>query len=431
MKKALLALVAAFGISAVSAQNYVHRVVVLNEGYFDYFGSNTQIVPVTVGVYNPATKNYSVIDTIENARFGSDVKIYGNKIYVAADSLLLAYDKDTYALLQSTVVKGVRKMAFWNNRVLVTRGDVTKFNSYFQIYDTTSLVFVSEIDTISGPKYASEGVAVVGDSAYVAINNGYDWGNEVGKIGSINLSNQSYFAETDLGVDGKNPDNLMVDNGKLYTLNNKDFATPASISSFDISSKLVSTKNLPITGGCGTSAFAVKYVYYQEFGSTTTPRFDVTTETVVDTIASDKSFYGLIEDKINSQMYATTTDFFSFGKMYMMSYNGVISDSVDVGVSPGNIALDIRSVVGISENSNDINSITVSPNPTKDKFQVLGLKSKVEKVEVYNLIGEKIQTVIPNEVRNLSIDLTSQPNGIYFLNCISGGESKTIKIVKQ
>ncbi len=38
---------------AASAQQYVHQVVVLSEGYFD-FGTQTQVMPVTLYSYDPA-----------------------------------------------------------------------------------------------------------------------------------------------------------------------------------------------------------------------------------------------------------------------------------------------------------------------------------------------------------------------------------------
>src|SRR5438105_2629925 len=59
-----------------SAQPYVHQVIFLNEGHYDYT-NQVQTVPVTIGVYSPVTKIYSVVDTIPNARFGSDVIVDG------------------------------------------------------------------------------------------------------------------------------------------------------------------------------------------------------------------------------------------------------------------------------------------------------------------------------------------------------------------
>ena len=56
------------------AQDYVHQVLVLNEGYFDYT-LNQSIEPVTIGSYNPVTQNYTTIDTLHDSRFASDLAV--------------------------------------------------------------------------------------------------------------------------------------------------------------------------------------------------------------------------------------------------------------------------------------------------------------------------------------------------------------------
>src|SRR6187402_2066578 len=80
------------------ATDYVHRVIILNEGYND-FNTGNQIVPVTLATYDPATKAYAVFDTIEDARFATEALVDGDFIYVAADSFLLKYDRNTLELI--------------------------------------------------------------------------------------------------------------------------------------------------------------------------------------------------------------------------------------------------------------------------------------------------------------------------------------------
>ena len=57
-------------------QSYVDRVIVFNEGYFDYT-ANQIVVPPTIGFYDPVTQVYSVIDTLFGARFASDIILSG------------------------------------------------------------------------------------------------------------------------------------------------------------------------------------------------------------------------------------------------------------------------------------------------------------------------------------------------------------------
>ncbi|MCH8904416.1 MAG: hypothetical protein IIA45_10935 [Bacteroidetes bacterium] len=167
------------------AKVYLHQVIVLNEGRYDY-AADTQAVAVTIGTYDPVTGIYSDFDTITEARFASDVQIHGDFIYVAADTLLIKYDKYSLERVATQTVKGIRKIALWNNLVLVSRGEfLATFNAYFQVFNQSDLSFIYEIDTVMGPKYASGGIAVIGDTAYVAVNNGFDWGNYVGYWGRL------------------------------------------------------------------------------------------------------------------------------------------------------------------------------------------------------------------------------------------------------
>src|SRR3954465_11424983 len=103
IKQLLLVLALPGGAQVCFAQNYVHRVIILNEGHYDYVNS-VQTVPVTLGVYNPATGIYNQVAVINNARFASNVITDGNSIYAAADSFLIRYDINTYQVLATATL---------------------------------------------------------------------------------------------------------------------------------------------------------------------------------------------------------------------------------------------------------------------------------------------------------------------------------------
>ena len=168
-----------FQMFFLQAQEYVHQVLVLNEGYYDY--TSQQIVePVTVGTYNPDTELYTEVITIDSARFASDIIIDDNFFYVAADNKILKYDLDTYTLLAQQTVQGVRHLVINNDKLFVSRGDYDPntfgpvlFNSYLQVYDKQTLSFIQEFDTLSGPKWSTQNMVIGGDSLYIAINNAF------------------------------------------------------------------------------------------------------------------------------------------------------------------------------------------------------------------------------------------------------------------
>jgi hypothetical protein len=132
-------------VKTVFAQDYVHQVFVLNEGYFDY-SLNQSIEPVTIGTYNPSTQTYLTGDTIDGARFASDLVIDNDYFYVAADNMLYKYDKNNYNLMASQQIDGIRNLAIWNDKIIISRGDYDNttflpifFNSYLQIYNSSDL----------------------------------------------------------------------------------------------------------------------------------------------------------------------------------------------------------------------------------------------------------------------------------------------------
>ena len=154
MKK-LAILLGAFIAQVSIAQDYVHQVLVLNEGYFDYT-TNQSIIPPTIGSYDPVTEIYTTVDTILGARFASDMIIDGDHVYVAADNMLYKYNKDDMSLTCSQSVSGIRNLAVWNDKIIVTRGDYDNttfmpilFNSYLQVFNTLDLSFYMELDTVS------------------------------------------------------------------------------------------------------------------------------------------------------------------------------------------------------------------------------------------------------------------------------------------
>ena len=123
MKK-LAILLGAFIAQVSIAQDYVHQVLVLNEGYFDYT-TNQSIIPPTIGSYDPVTEIYTTVDTILGARFASDMIIGGDHVYVAADNMLYKYNKDDMSLTCSQSVSGIRNLAVWNDKIIVTRAGFT------------------------------------------------------------------------------------------------------------------------------------------------------------------------------------------------------------------------------------------------------------------------------------------------------------------
>lgn len=409
------------------AQSYVHQVVVLNEGYFDFFGTQEQLVPVSIGSYDPANGTYVTVVTLTGPRFGSDILVDGSDVFVAADDRVLRFAADGFAQLGEVSVSGVRKLAVWNDQLLLTRGELGGLDHYFEARDRNTLELLYTIGPDEGLPYSAEDVVVLENKAYLAVNNAFDWANVVGRVGIVDLQSATYSGEVDLGPEGTNPEKIMVKDGELYVFNNKDF-TGSSISKVEPGQEALSyTTNVATNSGCAASVMADGRIYYMEYQQAELARFDVASGQVLDTLAGSPEVYGLIDDPINNVLYATTTDFFSSGALHVLNIEGQILSTVAVGVAPGNLALDIRSSTNVTEVA--ASSFSVFPNPANERITLRGaLPEGTNQLSVHDALGRTI--ILEDRVLNgqADLDISALNAGVYTLRINNGG---AVRFTKQ
>ena len=393
MKKNLLIFIL-FTFTHVLSQNYIEQVLILNEGYFDYYDTQEIIEPVTIGSYDIDSNNYTEVAIIDGARFASDLIIDGNNFYVAADNKILKFDLDSYELLEEAEVQGVRHLAINNDKLYVSIGDYDPvtfgpilFDSYFHIYDKNDLSLITALDNVNGPQWSTQNIIIKDDLVYVTINNGFEWGNEKGLIGVVSVDNDEYLWEVDLGEDGKNPDNLMIKDNYLITVNNKDWSG-SSISKIDLSTVCAScnneanTQNLSkLSTGCGTSNLRGDYLNYQISNDSELYKYDF--ETMETTGVEENislNFYELAQNPLDDHMFASNTDFFSYGQIYIYDNENNLINSFNTGVSPGTIVFDVRSEQEVNLNEH------LSYNKLIKKINLLGQETQLNTgliIEIY------------------------------------------------
>ncbi|MFM6945551.1 MAG: hypothetical protein ACKOWW_00265 [Flavobacteriales bacterium] len=417
MKKGLF-LVGLLTSLQLSAQNYVHQVLVVNEGYFDY-QTNQILTPVTIGSYNPSNQQYAVVDTLENMRFASDLVIDGAFYYVAADSKIFKFDLNTHQELASVSCPGVRNLAIANNRLIATRGEYLQtYNSYLHVYDKSNLQLTAALDTIAGPKWACQNLVVVGNTAYVAVNNAYEWGNEKGLIGQLDINTLQYGNEIDLGPEGKNPDNMFLFNNELITVNNKDWSS-ASVSKVSLNG-VVNTQNLAnAVTGCGTSALRDDKLVYQLSMENTLHDYNLINMSWLGPVNGiTENFYDLAQDPISGNLYASSTDFFSTGKVFVFAPDNTELDQFDSGVSTGTIVFDVRSSAGLTDLTSNV---SVAPNPSQDIIQISGLAQNTP-----YFIADATGKILL-EGNHPVVSLQNLAAGVYYLHV----NQQTVKISKH
>ena len=77
------------------------------------------------------------------------------------------------------------------------------------------------------------------------------------------------------------------------------------------------------------------------------------------------------------------------------------------------------------------NNLFLSPNPATNQLTIENAELKIELIEIYNTLGEKIFSQISNLRSQISVDVSQLPLGIYFLKVKGGKEEYVAKFVKQ
>ena len=96
-----------------------------------------------------------------------------------------------------------------------------------------------------------------------------------------------------------------------------------------------------------------------------------------------------------------------------------------------NSTINCNLIDGIINVSDENISLTLSPNPATSEIKIENSKSKIEGVEIYDVVGEKHRTPSLSKGEGVSVDVSSLASGIYFV--LLRGEKNNIaaKFIKQ
>jgi hypothetical protein len=94
--------------------------------------------------------------------------IDGNFYYVAADSKIYKMDLNSHQEISSVSCPGVRNLGIYQNKLVATRGEyLTTYDSYLHVYDASNMSLIAAIDTVQGPKWATQNIVMDGSSAFM------------------------------------------------------------------------------------------------------------------------------------------------------------------------------------------------------------------------------------------------------------------------
>ena len=320
------------------------NILVLSEGGF---GQNNS----TLAHYNltSQTADLDYFQTQNSRGLGdlaNDMIKYGSKIYIVVNgsSQIEVIDANTGVSLKripmfnGATAKQPRYIASYKNKVYVSSFD----NTVTRI-DTTSLAIDGSVTVGRNP----EQLCIENGKLYVTNSGGLDFPNCDNTVSVIDLTT---FTETGKITVGLNPTKIKAgENGYVYVATNGDYATDfGHFQRIDTKTNTVKTYD-----NVTASNFAVldNKIYFYSY-SNTVGVFDCTTEEVLlaDFITDISALntpttnittyiYSIDIDSYNGDVYLTTTDYMSNGSVYCFDKTGQFKFKIsNVGLNPNKVA---------------------------------------------------------------------------------------------
>lgn len=389
----------------------------------------------TIGAYDLINNTYTQFDAI-GARSVQDVIIDGASAYVAADSTIIHYNIDTYQRVATTNLPGVRKLALWNGNLIATVG-YGGSGDYVRAFDATTLLPEFSITGISGD---CEGLAIIGDSAYVAVNGGFL--STVGKMAVIDLATTTLRTEVNYDTLGKAIDRVYAVNGKIWSVSPIGFMNPYSVfTEFDPTSlnfthhrvELITSSTIGIHNGL---------IYARRENGVFS--FSLTSVQVVDSLLFPGTWAAGVIDTQRDEFLLTETDYFTYGTLSRFAAAGTLIDTAHTDASPEALALDYRLPASTQDQLQTLH-LNLWPNPATDAVSFrLDQPIRNASLRLIDGTGRVLSqttytTLLTETVPSPSgegqggayhLDISELPSGIYYVSIVGNGKQQLGKFVK-
>jgi hypothetical protein len=393
------------------------QVIIANGGV----GGDSNLV--RMATWELGTGNYTVFDSIPAGSVQS-VFVWGRDAYVCADSLLIRYNLDTYQREAAAMIKGVRRVAVWEDKVLISKGNGS-FTDHFEVRYADNLLHCFSVPAIIGN---CNGVVVAGDSGYVA--NPISFVNPTGNMAVIDMRGTALNRIMDMDTMGKFIDQMYTHQGKIVSTSVVKVNNPqwGFVSLYDISNGTFTHHkvNMPLSQGAGIDNGKL----YANFGGNV-GGFDLASGQLTDPVVVPGAWKAMVVDSINNRLYLTRSDLQTYGWLISFDYTGTRLDSVETGIAPVALAVDYNVTVG-NQPSAATGLIHAFPQPFSDRLQVdlRNLKHPARQLQIFDLTGNEVYTTSLNVSDFLTVELPELAAGVYLLQVNTRSESAILKIVK-
>ena len=420
-KNYFLALLVQIPALSVLGQISVNQLIVGNGGVY---GNSADHVTLT-GI-NPENYNSTFIGEIWRESV-QDLIVVGDVAYVAAEDSLVKFDMDTQERLSAVYQGNLKRLHFANQTLYVSlRSDLNgppADGVYLKAFDEN----LNLIHQTTGISTDASGIAIAGDSIYVAVPG--DWMATEGHLAVVS-TDFSVTHEINLGTEAVGILDLYLYNQAIYSVNKSPYlATTGSVTNYQITNGNFSTIVFNHVVGKGAGRIGNLIYLGLDYGLGS---FNIETQTIENqSIIADPGTSNYIYiaaalvDEINSQIYITTTDYFSFGAGKVYGLNGSELGVFDAEVSAEALALHLKDETAV----NNISAINhqIYPNPCNDFFRISGVEKPVT-VEIFNRNGQLITSYSPQD--EMVFPISNLSSGTYFIKITNSEYTEIQKLIK-
>ena len=315
--------------------------------------------PPSLGRVDLTSFAYQEVLSFEDAGFATDLEIQDDAAVVVLENRVVKVDLTSGQIVADTELLGAQEAALLEDgTVVVTRGGLDdawqplNLTSHLVWLDGDDLALEGELLPTEGPTLPSQEIVVVDGKVYIAVNNGWAFGQEVGRLGCWDVEQDTY-SEWDLGEGAENPVALHVLGGDLFTVNNGDWSgTSVTRASLGDLSTTVTVALDGVSAGCNASAFVDTKLAVQISGENGLRLLDgpsMVWEEGTVLNADAPSAYSLITHPTYGWTCAGVTDYVTFGEIQIRTAEGEWLATVPVGVSPGSLAWRSSEVANLGE----------------------------------------------------------------------------------
>jgi hypothetical protein len=403
-------------VLSANAQYKVKQMLIANGGIF--FGPGNKI---TIGSYNPVTKNYTLFDSVTGNSV-TQIVISGTTAFMATDSFLVSYDLDNLKRINIAKVNGLRHIALYKDMIAAAIGN-DGTNTHFKLLKQSDLSVVFSENKI--PAF-SEGITIAGDSAFIALQGDYPNYNDTGKIAVEDLVNHKLQRIITLDTAARGIGALFSNGSYVIGITEYPYARLSKVN--------INTGAVSILSSSIFSPFELNgdSLYGDINGSI--GKYDLSTKNVTQYLKPKTGYYAAAElDTINKLFYYTGAVYTKPTHAYIAEYSGMILDSFPIGISPEGIAIDYRKKSGIEESTVNYADIQLFPNPAKTTVSLYGYTGNNADITIQDMEG-RIQISKRSNGSNgnvISIPVDQLPSGFYIINIKTEAGIITKKFVKN